>query len=192
MNDAHRWQRKGCEGAAAPILNAACKEDPAKLGGDYGAVNMDIWTFDEQTKLPLSKIPNFVQGDVLNMPDDWTGKYGTIVLGEFLEHCVPTAARDALLECKRVLKDDGRLIVTLPLDGRKAEAQHAKHLLKVIVKGETGHDITVWHQTVWEDDMLEELWKEVGLEVVLQEPINYGFILPKRQPEGWGFILKKA
>lgn len=191
MNSAHRWQREACKGAAQPILNAACKEDPAKLGGDYGAINMDIWTFDEQTKKPLSQIPNFVQGDVLNM--HWEdGHFGTIILGEFLEHCVPAAAEAALAECKRCLKDDGVLAVTFPLDGRPAKAQHAEHLLKVIVKGETGHDITVWHQTVWEEEMLLPMFERLGLEITKREPISYGFIAPKRDPEGWGILLKKA
>ncbi len=192
MNAAHRWQRKGCEDAPKPILNAACKEDPAHLGGDYGAINLDIWTFDEQTKIPLSQIPNFQQGDVLDMKAFEDGHFGTIVLGEFLEHCVPAVAKVALLECKRVLKDDGRFVITFPLDGRPAKAQHAEKLLKVIVEGETGHDITVWHQTVWEEDMILPLFEECGFEVVSRESIPYGFISPKRDPEGWGYILKKA
>ena len=191
MNGAHKWQRKHCEGSLTPILNAACKEDPAHLGGDYDAINLDIWDFDEQTKIHLSKIPNFQQGDVMNMPFT-DRKFGTIVLGEFLEHCVPQAAKDSLLECHRVLKDDGKMVITLPLDGRPAEAQHAKHLLKIIVEGETGHNVTVWHQTVWEDPMLEELFASTGFEEVLREPLGYGFVKPKRDPDGWGIILKKV
>lgn len=191
MNAAHHWQRKGCEDAPKPILNAACKEDPAHLGGDYGAINLDIWTHDEQTNIPLSRIPNFQQGDVLNMSFE-DGHFGTIVLGEFLEHCMPGAAKAALLECHRVLKDDGKFVVTFPLDSRPAHSQHAKHLLKVIVEGETGHDVTVWHQQVWEDELILPLFTECGFEVVLREKIPYGFISRGQDPQGWGFILKKA
>jgi len=191
MNAAHRWQRAGCEKAAAPILNAACKEDPAKLGRDYNAINLDIWTFDEQTNKQLSEIPNFVNGNVMDMHWD-DGFFGTIVLGEFIEHCVPQAAEDALIECKRVLDDDGKLIITFPLDGRPKEVQHAARLLKVIVEGKTGHDITVWHQTVWEDNMINEMLERVGLKIVQRDPIGYGWVLPKRDPEGWGLVLKKV
>lgn len=186
---AHQIQRNFCETAAQPILNAACKEDPAKLGKFFNAVNLDIWDFDEQTRTPLHTIPNFVQGDVLDMPFE-DEKFGSVVLGEFLEHVMPHVALDALTEIKRVLKPEGQLLLTFPLDDRPAGVQHAKHLLKIIVPGTTGHDITVWHQTVWTDEMLETLFKGAGFEVVSRDPVPYAFV-KNQNPNGWAIVLKK-
>lgn len=198
--NAHEYQRSACEfyctGAGPdrlPILNAACKEDPAKIGHHFNAVNLDIWDFDEQTKKKLPEVvKNFVQGDVLDMQFE-DGHFGVVVLGEFLEHCTIPAARRALFECRRVLADEGYLALTFPLDDRAPEAQHGKHLLKIIVEGETGHDITVWHQTVWEDEMLEGLLDDTGpWKVIQRRPLGYGFIRGRRDPQGWGITLQKV
>jgi ubiquinone/menaquinone biosynthesis C-methylase UbiE len=102
-------------------------------------------------------LPNFVQGDVMDM-DYEDGHFGTVVLGEFLEHCTFEAAEKSLRECVRVLKDDGKIVVTFPRDSRPPEQQHSKDKLVNWAEG-----ITSWHQTVWEDAMLEELFTKVGL-----------------------------
>jgi len=193
---AHRFQRDACQSATnegkVPILNAASKEDPAKLGEKFNAVNLDIWDFDEQTKTPLKHIPNFVQGDVLKLDEIYPEPtFGLVVLGEFIEHCVPPVAKLALAQCRKVMKDDGWLCLTFPLDNRSPEKQHAKRLLKVIVPGETGHDITVWHQTVWEEPMLMEMLNDVGFEIKHRTAMSYGFV-NNRKPNGWGLLLTKG
>jgi ubiquinone/menaquinone biosynthesis C-methylase UbiE len=175
-----------------PILNAASKEDPGQIGAKTGAINLDICTFDEQTKTELKSIPNFVHGSVLDMSELYEdGHFRTVILGEFIEHAVYGAALQAMKECYRVLSDDGVLCLTFPLDDRPAEAQHAKHLLKVWVEGETGKDVVVWHQHVWEDDELKKLFEESGFVEIHRQQLGYGFV-KGRKPEGWGVLLAKG
>jgi len=175
-----------------PILNVACKEDPAKLGKSFGATNLDIETFCTQTKTNLpQKVPNFINGNVLEMSSIFTpGFYKLIVVGEFIEHCVVHCAVQALTECHKVLSDDGLLVLTFPLDDRPPEQQHAADQLRVIVPGETGTDITVWHQTVWTDEMLGGLFLRTGFREIERQTLSYGFVGPK-DPQGWGIILEK-
>lgn len=188
---AHTYQQNFCKNGATPILNAACKEDPAKLGKLYGAFNLDIWDKCQHTNIDLRSLPNFVQGDVCNMTMFEDEFFGTVVLGEFLEHCkVPAAAR-ALKEVRRVLKPDGFVVVTFPLDPRPPERQHSKHHLKVYLEGESGEDFTVWHQTVWEDDMLVKLFEETGFQEVRRSALVYSFVGALRNPNGWGMVLEK-
>lgn len=191
MGANYTFQRNVCglavETKQTPILNAACKEDPAKLGKDFNAINFDLMDYDAHTKTKLKDLRNFVQGDILDAAEIFEAEFfGCIVLGEFIEHCVPSAALKALQELARVLKPDGFLALTFPLDGRPKERQHAKHHLKVYLEGESGHDITVWHQTVWTDEMLSKLFEEAGLKETRREELHYGFC-----EGGWGITLEK-
>lgn len=190
--DAHKFQRDCCEKAEQPILNVACKEDPAGLGHHFNAINFDVLDYDDFSKKDLrTQVKNFVQGDALKLTEHFNEKsYPTIVLGEFLEHCVPAAAQLALSEIRKVLTDDGKLIVTFPLDNRAPERQHGRSLLKVVVAGESGHDITTWHQTVWDLEKFEVLLSEVGFKIYHKQTLKYGFIRD-RDPAGYGMVLKK-
>ena len=186
MNDAHHAQRAFCEKEALrPILNVACKEDPARLF-EFDATNMDLLTYDPHMKCDLEKqVPNFVQGDAKNLPFD-DKSYGTIVIGELFEHCIMEAAILVLNEAKRVLNDDpgARVCATYPFDARPAEQQHAKHLLV-----EWSPGITSWHQTVWEDDMMRLLAAKCGFNVHSFTTVAYSI---QNVPEGRCTILKKA
>ena len=174
-----------------PVLNAASKEDPANLS-QFGVINFDINTHCAMLARDLRTLPNFVLGSVLEMGKHFKdGQFKTIVLGEYIEHCVPPVVEASLVECRKVLADDGMLVLTFPLDARPKERQHAQRHLKVWLPGETGHDITVWHQTVWEDDMLEVLFASTGWSVVKKDVLTYGFI-KDRNPAGWGILLEKA
>ncbi len=169
-----------------PVLNACCKEDPAKLGGTYNATNLDICDYDVQENLSLYTIPNFVQASVLEMPFD-DKSYRTIVLGEFLEHCTFAAGLAALKEVRRVLTDDGRVVVTVPRDPRPKDAQHPPHQLKTYVD-EGDIRITSWHVTVWNDNDFNLLLSQAEF-VELPEHrqvLNYGFC------DGFGACLRKA
>lgn len=191
--DCHTYQRTACEFrlAEGPILNAACKEDPGGLSR-YGVTNFDICLVDEQTGRDLTKLPNFVHGSVLEASKHFAKhQFATIVLGEYIEHCVPNAVEATLLELRAILKDDGYLVITFPLDNRPAESQHAKHLLKVWWPGETGHDITVWHQTWWTDEMLVDLFAKTGFVEESRQVLGYGFV-NHPAPEGWGIMLRKV
>lgn len=190
--DCHTYQREMVQDRVGlgPILNAACKEDPANLS-QFGVTNLDICTHCEMIHRDLRKLPNFVLGSVLDMSKHFEeGQFKTIVLGEFLEHVVEPVGYTALHQCRGVLHDDGQLVLTFPLDDRPPEAQHAKRHLKVWVAGETGHDVTVWHQLVWTDAMLEKLFAETGFTEISRTELHYGFI--KRKPAGWGVLLAKT
>jgi len=192
LRNCHNYQREACaelrENGA--ILNAACKEDPGNLS-QYGVINFDICELDEQTGKRLTDLPRFILGSVLKAADTFSeGQFAAVILGEYLEHCTMPAAIKSLEQMRYVLADDGVLVLTFPLDGRPKEKQHAKHLLKVWVEGETGHDITVWHQTVWTDEMLADLFKQTGFEVISREPLGYSFV--NGYPQGWGVRLRKA
>lgn len=182
MLPCHIYQRKMCEVVGAkPFLNGAAKEDPAKLGTLYDAVNLDVNDYDPQERISLYQIPNFVCGSLLNIPfGDST--FGTVVLGEILEHCPPASADRIMQEVKRVLRDDGRVVVTVPLDSRPPEVQHEPHLL---ITWEGG--ITSWHQTVWTDDKFTDLLERNGFEEIpeFRETLHYGFC------SGTGAVLRK-
>lgn len=198
--NAHIWQRNLCKAArndaalgGVPmsdfkILNVACKEDPANLGARFNATNVDIQAFDPQTGRDLTKLPNFVLGNALELPEKWSGTFHVVVLGEFIEHCVFDAARRALSEAVRVLRPDGKIFLTFPLDDRPPEVQHKPEEIRTLVEGTTGHDITVYHQTVWTDEQLSRLFVETGVREALREPLVYEFLDPRR-PTGWGVVL---
>lgn len=183
MMHCHQYQRQMVEQfSQPPVLNGACKECPSGIALADGDVNMDIQDFDPQEQLSLYDVPNFVQGSLLNIPFP-DKHFGTVVLGEFLEHCPFDSALLAMRETHRVLKSDGIVIVTIPLDPRPKEVQHPPHQL---IEWEGG--ITSWHITVWHDDLWTKL---LGLSRFvelkdLRVQFNYGFCL------GFGAVLKKC
>ena len=182
MLECHQYQRRAVQTVnKQPVLNGACKENPAQLALQPGDVNLDVNDYDPQERVSLYQIPNFICGSLLNIPlGDST--FGTIVLGEILEHCPPASADRIMQEVKRVLRDDGRVVVTVPLVSRPPEVQHEPHLL---ITWEGG--ITSWHQTVWTDDKFTDLLERNGFEELpeFRETLNYGFC------SGTGAILRK-
>jgi SAM-dependent methyltransferase len=180
--DHHHFQREKVKffSNLKPVLNAACKEDPGGLA-QLGTINLDCCRVDKFTNCKLDeRVPNFVLGSVFNMHMFHDKQFGVVVLGEFLEHCTEAAARRAFLECKRVLQDEGRFVLTFPLDKRKPEEQHSKDLLFEWAEG-----ITSYHQTVWDDVKLFSLYADCGFEEIERVEFNYGFAT------GFGLTLRK-
>ncbi len=180
--ECHLYQRKMVQQVnLSPVLNGACKENPAKLALNAGDVNLDVNDYDPQERMSLYQVPNFVCGSLLDIPFA-NSSFGTVVLGEVLEHC-PSAAADRIMqETRRVLRDDGRVVVTIPLDPRPPEVQHEPHLL---ITWEGG--ITSWHQTVWDDAKFAELLERNGFQEIpeFRETLFYGFC------SGTGAVLRK-
>lgn len=183
----HTWQRVTVGQLAAegytPILNIACKEDPAGLA-DFGATNLDIQQFDPSLGVDLTKqVPNFVHGDACNLPFP-EKSFRLTVHGEFIEHCEFDKAVEALSSAKRVLADDGRMVLSFPLDPRPLEAQHSPPVFTEFVKG-------CWagHVTVWDEALREKLYAKVGLEEVRRDYLRY--VLGGICLSGRGLILKK-
>lgn len=184
MLPCHIYQRSKVEEFSefgSRVVNVACKEDPARLGADYGAINCDVNDYDPQEKMSLYEVANFRVGDACNLPFG-DSSFDILVLGEFLEHCPYESAVLALSEVKRVLTDKGKAVLTFPYDSRPKEVQHEPHLL-VTWK----HGITSWHQSVWDDESLERLLKEVGLRELPEHrsSVPYGFCV------GAGVVLVK-
>jgi len=180
--ECHLYQRKMVQQVnLSPVLNGACKENPAKLALNAGDVNLDVNDYDPQERMSLYQVPNFVCGSLLNIPFA-NSSFGTVVLGEVLEHCPPAAADRIMQETRRVLRDDGRVVVTIPLDPRPPEVQHEPHLL---ITWEGG--ITSWHQTVWDDAKFAELLERNGFQEIpeFRETLFYGFC------SGTGAVLRK-
>ncbi len=179
----HEFQREACEKAPTPILNAACKEDPARLGIDFDAVNLDICEYDPHTKVDMRKLPNFKKGSVLQLPFE-DGHFGSVVLGEFLEHCKPEPAMKAMEECARVLRFGGQFILTWPQDPRPPEGQHPDELLIEWCPG-----ITSYHQHVWPADEIQANLEKLGFEIDTVQEIPYGPVLD--YCDGVGMVATK-
>jgi SAM-dependent methyltransferase len=83
--------------AIGSVVNLGCGDDPASLGDR--ATHLDIDTWD---------LPNFVLGDVHNLPFD-DGLFDTAILGDVLEHCANPER--AVREAARVAR---RVVITVP------------------------------------------------------------------------------
>jgi len=102
----HLYQRDRARELGQPILNVACKEDPANLGGDFNATNIDIEDYDVEMRVDLySAVRNFQKMSALHMdfPD---ATFAHVILGEFLEHCTEEAARRSLEETCQISRGD--------------------------------------------------------------------------------------
>lgn len=183
----HEYQREACQREGArDILNVACKEDPANLGRDFNATNVDIQDYDPEMQVSLYQVPNFVRGDARNLefPDE---RFNTVVLGELLEHLSQEVAIQVLREAARVLTPNGQIVVTMPQDARPPEHQRPPHELYEYTEG-----IASWHRFVPD----EELWESVrssNLRVAQQRRLRYDLLTwLGKTGTGWGLILQKA
>ncbi len=184
---AHVFQRNAVSVAERPILNAACKEDPAKLS-QYGVVNLDLLDFDPHTRTKLTSLRNFVHGSVTDLTTLFEPEhFKTIVLGVFLEHCSIPYGHEVLEEIYKALPVGGVLILTFPLDNRPAATQHGKQHLKILVGDEENPKFTTWHRTLWEGPELEELLHESRWKILTKETLHYGFT----KKGGYGIVAEK-
>jgi len=183
----HDFQRRYTEASRRPILNAACAGDPANLG-DFDAINMDIQTNEPWTGRNFAASRNFIPGSVFNIPFG-DSHFGTVVLGEFLEHCDFNNALTAILECKRVLAPMGTLILTIPLDARPRAEQQAYHPASLPPPpDEYCPGVASYHKTYWSNEQLNNLFEAAGLSEIFRQPLLYYLTAPVG---GWGIILIK-
>jgi SAM-dependent methyltransferase len=183
-----------------PILNAACAGDIAGLGM-YGAINLDIRSAEHLRRIGLRVPRNYREGSVFKLPFE-DKSFRTVVLGEFLEHCTVEAATKAVKECARVLCSGGKLIITVPLDGRPnghnrpGYSEGSDDLDRVGMTdemmekeaGEWSEGVTAYHQTWWSNEMLHNLRESSGLKEEYRSAILYSFTAPIG---GWGISWEK-
>jgi hypothetical protein len=124
------------------VVNLACKEDPAKLGRDFGAVNVDVLEYDVQTNTNLVRdVVNFHRLDIQDLPEEWTNAFSVAVLGDVLEHCIEDAALRILMEARRVAE---YIVITLPFDTRTPEEQHAAEANFKVSEGCYSYHVRDW------------------------------------------------
>lgn len=167
MTDHHTFQSTMCSRFDGPVLNVASHDDPAFLGDKYGAINLDNTT-KFNSGATVEEVKNFVLGDAFALPEDWTDRFGVVVLGEFLEHCIYDVAVLATKECVRVCKPGGVVVFTFPYDDRPPFEQHPPEECYECRPG-----FTSFHQTIWKDDILASLFKDCGLEEILRCSTTY-------------------
>ena len=95
------------------VVNIGANTDGAGFKS-RGGVNVDLYLKDEHTGRDL---PTDVVADARSLP--WTEPtFDTAVLGEILEHMDTEDGIKALSEARRVLKPQGRVVITMPHDHR--------------------------------------------------------------------------
>jgi SAM-dependent methyltransferase len=99
--------------AVGKVLNAGSNTDGAGFGR-IGGINLDLRTADHVTGLAM---PVHVLGDARALP--FAPVFDTVVLGEILEHMERENAVAALFEARTAIKEGGRVVITMPHDGRR-------------------------------------------------------------------------
>jgi SAM-dependent methyltransferase len=99
----------------------------------------------------------------------------------------------AVLECKRVLQSGGRLVITVPLDGRP-NGQNRPGYPEGLPLDDCGNDtelpagITMHHQTYWSNEMLWKLREGAGL---IDREIRALMYMTVGPMMGWGLVWEK-
>jgi 2-polyprenyl-3-methyl-5-hydroxy-6-metoxy-1,4-benzoquinol methylase len=88
--------------------------DGARLAADFGAINVDLRRTDHVTGQPM---PVSLLADARALP--FAGAFDTVILGEILEHMEHVDAVRSLRQAARAIHDRGRVVVTMPHDGRR-------------------------------------------------------------------------
>lgn len=111
--------------ACGRVLNVGCNSDGANIGLRPGAVNLDVLPVDPVTR---EKLPVHVLADGRHLP--FAAAFDSVVVGELLEHMERADAVRTLCEARRVLKPGGRVVITMPHDGRRESPGNAEPPIK--------------------------------------------------------------
>lgn len=109
--DQFGFQREHSRGR---ILNVGSNTDGAALQRDFGALNLDVRDLDQASGLTM---PIDVLGDARALP--FRPVFDTVVLGELLEHMEQRDGIAALIQARGSLAPGGRVVITMPHDGRR-------------------------------------------------------------------------
>jgi SAM-dependent methyltransferase len=104
--------REMCRGKRVLEIGAAAGEGTALLADAAEVVAVDLHDF--WSRSPAAALPNvrFVQGDALNLPAEWDGRFDVVVALELIEHLPDPAALQRAAH--RVLADGGIFVFSTP------------------------------------------------------------------------------
>ena len=163
--------------AKAPCLNVGCNEDLYDLRGRFAGTNVDVTTWDVANARP-NKVD--VVADARMLPESLHGKFGSVVLGDILEHMADDDAVAALRSAKKCLKNGGPIVVTVPSDDRPVSQQR---------DGATEADlycqgVHAFHVVPVTRQRLESWIDRAGLRIVEEQQLDY------TNCAGWGLVCK--
>jgi len=149
--------------AVGDVLNVGCDIDLPGLG--KRGVNLDLNRVDSI----IGGVPNKlnVQADGRLLP--FGKSFDTVILGDILEHFdSDDEVVKMLREARGVLRENGRIVVTVPDDRRPHSEQHDTQ------KGMYASGINVYHHPVPRERV--DLWlKNAGLGIDKYQTIDYTF-----------------
>jgi 2-polyprenyl-3-methyl-5-hydroxy-6-metoxy-1,4-benzoquinol methylase len=110
------------------------------------------------------------------------GTFDTVILGDILEHMTRRDQAKTILQSRKVLNPEGRLIITCPFDRRSPAEQH---------QSATGHEeytahVGAFHANRIRRQDLVRYALESGLRVELEQVIDYNFA------DGIGLVLRQS
>jgi len=160
--------------AIGTVLNVGCNTDGAKFG-ERGGFNVDLYPVDP---LNGSTLPVDIIADARNLPENLYGRFDCVVLGEILEHMEAHDAIQTLKQAAMCLKRSGRIIVTIPHDGRPVKEQLHRYFAdkgttEMPTLTEYTEGVHLFHYRKIEREELFDWLKEAGLQKILYGQINY-------------------
>jgi len=147
------------------ILNVGCNTDDGKFREQFGAINVDLMLRDDASGF---SIPADVLADARSLPFA-RHSFDTVILGELLEHFSDSDAVTTLQQSKALLKDQGRIVITIPQDSRSPNQQgYSKYWAKPYAPG-----IPRFHPRELTRFDLFDWLKKAGLQVLSWARIQY-------------------
>ena len=163
--------------AKAPALNVGCNEDIFDIKGQLDGTNVDITNWDV-ANARLNKAD--VIADARSLPQEMHRRYGSVILGDILEHMSDDDAVAALQSAKQCLANGGPIVVTVPSDTRPVAQQRngAKE------SDQYCDGVHAFHVNPVTKERLDLWLQRAGLQVQKIQQIDYTNFM------GWGVVCK--
>lgn len=163
--------------AEAPALNVGCNEDVFDFKEKLNATNLDITNWDVANARPNKAD---IIADARSLPASLHGKFGSVILGDILEHMTDDDAVAALWNAKQCLANGGPIVVTVPHDTRPVADQKdgAKE------SDEYTDGVTAFHVHPVTRERLESWVAAAGLKIDRMQELDYTHF------SGWGITCR--
>lgn len=163
--------------AVAPALNVGCNEDLYDFKSKLNCTNVDITNWDVSNQRPNKAD---ILADARRLPSDLHGKFGSVILGDILEHMTDDDAVMALRNAKQCLANGGPIVVTVPHDTRPVHEQ---------MDGAEEHHqytdgVTAFHVNPVTRERLESWIAGAGLKINKIQELDYTNFA------GWGVVCR--